>query len=839
MDFRQLSILSLPALEDLLHTSTQEGLTDQQVAEKQSKYGFNVLNGYVVTWWHILKRQWSSPFLYLLLIAAVISFFLQEFLNGIIIIIIICINLTLGFIQEYRAERALYLLRRFIIITTQVKRNNIIIKLDSKELVPGDIVMLQAGDQVPADIRIIKESNLSLDESSITGESVPAKKIASALDQAPHDIFKAANIALSGTTVTSGKGTGIVFATGMTTMLGSIASLTALPLDQSNFQRNITQLSKFMIKIICFTLVGVLCAHLIIKGAHIDVIQLLLFALALAVSVTPEALPVVTTCALTEGSLELAEHKVVVKRLSALEDLGSIDVLCADKTGTLTENKLTLIDTYAYTKNDPLEYAFLAVKNQHMLHGHSFEAAIIQKAETSLKNTQEYTIKEEIPFDPIRRFAVTFLERADKKLLCILRGAYEEVIKLTQLTQEEQIPMLNWMNEHGKKGHRIIAVAYKTCDTVIDQEKILVQHDFITAGLLAFEDPIKPTATASVQMAQKMGIALKILTGDSQDVSEAVAHTIGLITNAEQVITGPEFEKLSLEQKEQAVYKYVVFARILPQQKYEIIELLKKDHTVGFLGEGINDVPALHCADVGIVVQHGTDIAKDAADIVLLHHSLRVIVEGIAIGRKVFANTHKYLLSVLTCNFGNFYSIVIASLLIDFLPMLPLQILLVNLLSDLPMIAIATDTVDPHELERPNRYNIKDLGFASTIFGITSSVCDFIFFSIFYTKGAAVLQTNWSIISVLSQIFIIYSLRTKLFCLKALQPSRLLILLSVIVGLIIITLPYLSYSQRVFSFTPPIFSDLMLLFGLTFIYFIATETVKLLYYHWIKPVKKV
>jgi P-type Mg2+ transporter len=388
-----------------------------------------------------------------------------------------------------------------------------------------------------------------------------------------------------------------------------------------------------------------------------------------------------------------------------------------------------------------------------------------------------------------------------------------------------------WITEQASLGHRVIALAYKEVATQpLSIEDSL--YDFSLAELIAFEDPIKTTVPTAIAHAKTLGITIKILTGDSKEIACAVAHKIGLVTHDNCAITGFELEQLSYAEQQQVVKEYTIFARVLPEQKYHIVSLLRKDNIVGFLGEGINDAPALKAAHVALVVQGASDIAKEASDIILLKKSLTSIIEGIQIGRAIFSNTVKYITATLASNFGNFYSVAIASLFISFLPLLPLQILLVNFLSDFPMIAIATDTVDSDELKKPQTYNLKSLAFLVTILGLTSSLFDFILFARFYKQGPLILQTNWFIASILTELALIYSIRTKRLFWQSRRPSLILILLSCIAALLSFSIPTTSWGQKLFNFQAPTNDNLTFIFGIVAAYFITTELVKRLYISW-------
>lgn len=808
---------TLEQLEKEFSTSSVQGLSQNQVTALLQKYGKNSLEERVTPWWSILLRQFKSSFVYLLTGAAVLSFFLGDPINGFTISAIILINALLSFYQEYKAEQALKLLQEHLTMSARVLREGTVIRIDNQELVPGDIVILQTGDYIPADI-VLFEGSLDVNESILTGEAMPVKKEALSSQEKNPTPNQPVNVCFFSTTITAGSAKGIVVATGSRTMFGEIGHLTIETVQQSGFQERIAHLSRFILILTVGFLVCLFFFHLLVKGIHTDLVQLALFALALTLGLTPEALPTVITFALSRGAVQLVHHNVVVKRLSAIEDLGAITVLCTDKTGTLTENNLSVSAVFEQEKDSVIRFMLLASKKGKS--ADPFDQAVIKAATTELIKEQEsYHLIKETPFSPETRRNEVLIEQNGTKLL-IARGAFESIAQISAVSKN--VPELQtWISAQSAEGNRVLAVAYKNGDK---------EEDFTFVGLAAFYDPIKSTTKAALIKARALGVTVKMVTGDSPEVAQAVARQIDL---DDAVITGQEFELLSLEEKHKALQTYTLFARILPKQKYDIINLLKEGNTVGFVGEGINDAPALKTAHVGLAVKGATDIAQDAADIILLNKSLLVIIKGIAIGRTVFSNTMKYLLACLSSTFGNCYSIAIASLLINFLPLLPLQILLINMLSDLPMVAIATDTVDADKIRIPQPYDLGSLAFAATLLGITSSVFDFITFALFYKRGPLTLQTNWFIESILTELVLIYSVRTKGAFYKAVRPSMTLLSISITVACITILLPFTYWGHTIFKFKAPTAQDILAISVIVIAYFFTTELVKLLYNHYV------
>ena len=814
---------------------TNKGLDKQEVTRRQDEYGPNEIEARKIHWWQILFRQFKSPFIYILLVAALVAFLLREIIEASMILVFVGINTTLSFLQEYHSEKNLKLLKKYLVPRAKVRREGQEIMIDSRDLVPGDFVIVEAGDKIPADVRFLEENNLTVDEEILTGESAPVNKISAELKEPAAEIYQAKNIGFSGTTVVGGKGLGIVLTTGKNTALGGIARLTIETTRISSFEKGILRFSKFILRLILITIALVFLANILIKGASVNIAELIIFSIALAISVIPEPLPVVTTISLSSGALKLAKSKVVVKRLSAIEDLGSIEILCTDKTGTLTENKLTVDKILADNKEECLFFAALAASFWGKKKGEptdAFDIALHNQLSAEGKNKiNQYERIAEIPFDPTRR-RNSVLVKWNNLCELIVRGAPEVIFDLcTHLGSKDKASLRQWMAKEGELGHRVIAAAKKKIVAKNHYHPETEEKDLQFLGIVSFADPIKKTAPHTILQAKKLGIKIKILTGDSREVAGAVAYKIGLIGSPHEVINGEEFDKMQDPLKHEAVEKYSVFARVSPEQKYKIIQLLQEKNEVGFLGEGINDAPALKIANVAIVVQSAADIARDAADVVLLKKSLEVIVDGIREGRKIFANITKYIKVTLASNFGNFFAVATASLLLDFLPMLAVQILLLNLLSDFPMIAIATDTVDLDELKRPKGYNVRAIVLLATLLGIISTIFDFMFFGLFYRTSPGMLQTNWFIGSILTELVLIFSVRTKFFFLKAKLPSLILTGLAGTAAFIAIILPFTYFGREVFSFVRPQIHHLWLIFALVVGYFVTTESVKLIYYY--------
>jgi Mg2+-importing ATPase len=825
MDFKDFAKKEIKEVFEILE-SKEEGLDQKEVEKRLKIFGKNEIpekKGKVV---EIFLRQIKSPFFYLLIFASILAFFVGEKIDSLLIFIFAFLNLILGFSQEFRAQNALSKLKLYFPSDVNVKREGKEKIIDKKFLVKGDIVLLEAGDIVPADLRIIEAKNLLVDESILTGESEPVSKIQEKIDKV-ESIFDAKNILFSGTSIVSGKAKGIVIFTGKESQIGKIGKLMEEVEKPSLYQKEVGDFSKVILKFVVLTIAFIFFAHLTIKKGE-NPIDFLIFSLALLVGLVPEALPVVVAVSLSNGALRLAKRNVLVKRLEAIEDLGNIEVLCTDKTGTITENKLILTEVFSKEKEKCLDFAFLAsslMEKGIEIAQNPFDLAIYEKVKERAKELKKGRVLFEIPFSPKRLRNSALVEFEGKRFL-VLRGAPEKILELSKGNKKEEI--LKIAKEKGKEGKRVLAIAFKE----VQKEKFSEddEKDLNFLGILCFQDPLKKGAKKTLNLAKKLGVQIKIITGDAPEVAGYIAKEIGLIENEKEVILGKELEELSEKEFDKACQKYSVFARILPEMKLKIIQALQKSYEVGFIGEGINDAPALKVANVAIAVKGAAEISKEAADIILLKDDLATIIEGIKRGRNIFSNIQKYLKATLASNFGNMYSMAGISLIFTFLPMLPTQILLLNLLTDLPLVAVATDSLDPEELRKPKNIKFSQIFPLIFFLALVSSLFDFIFFGIFYPQGEASIQTHWFLLSVLTELFIIFSVRTRKFFLLAKPPNPILIFLSILVFLISFSLPFTHFGQSYFKFILPTLSSILTLISLSLAYLLVNEIVKFFYY---------
>lgn len=793
-----------------------EGLTHDQVELNRQQFGSNQMKKSTKrAWWRLLLRQYKSTFVYILIGAAGVSLFLGEWVDAATILAILVANGLLGFFQEFHSQKITDKLKSIIQLDIEVRRDNSVVRIPKEDVVIGDILIVKPGTVLPADVRWILSERLTINESVLTGESVPVSKISQ-----PNADHSEMILGLAGTHVMTGYGEGVVVATGSQSALGKIIELTSGTKRISSFEQGIKRLSRFMLWIVVVTLVVVFVVNIALKGSDQILIQLL-FAIALAVSVIPEALPAVVTITFTKGALLLSKKKVVVKRLSAIEDLGHVQVLCTDKTGTITKNEMTVKGIVAKDEAECLRLALLTSEAEPS----TFDLAI-QNASPDTEILKTWKTIWNLPFDPERKRG-TVVVKKQSEVQMITKGTPEIVLDLCAEIKNKK-DILIQAKEFGKKGMRVLAVAYKLNPSATDGN---YQEDgFTFSGLIAFEDPLKETAKQAIQEAEELGIRVKILTGDGLEVARAIAEQVGILQQQDQIMTGGDFIKLSPAQKLTAAEKVHVFARVTPEEKYQIIQHLQQKYVVGFIGEGINDAPALQLANIGLVVQNASDVAREAADIILLDPSLEVIVDGIKQGREIFANVSKYIRYTLIGNFGGFYAIAGISLIIPFLPMLPIQILLNNLLTDLPLVAVAGDYVDPEEVKKPPSYNIKEFALIGIFLGLISSIFDFVFFAYFRNSSPETIQTLWFTLSVLTELSAIFLLRTRKFVLRAHRPHRSLVIPIVLVTFIIFTIPYIPFTANIFHLIQPSFWQILVLLGITAAYLVVTEISKLLYY---------
>jgi len=773
----------------------EKGLSRSDAEDRLKTYGLNTLKAASRSSAILLfLSQFKSPVTLLLIGAAGLSMGLGDVTDAVIILIIILISSCLGFWQEKGAAHAVEELLKMVQIRCRILRDGTESEWPVETVVPGDIIVLSAGDVIPGDSLLLDSKELFIDEAAFTGETYPVEKNAGIL---PVDtaLSKRSNSLLMGSHVISGKARAVVVRTASRTEFGKISGRLRLKPPETDFEKGIRHFGYMLMEI---TLVLVIVIFAINVLLHKPALDSFLFSLALAVGLTPQLLPAIITVNLAAGARAMAKKKVIVKRLSSIENFGSMNILCSDKTGTITEGKVTLKDALDIAGNHSEKTLRYAGLNAALQQG--FTNPIDQAICAVHKITPtDYTVQCEIPYDFIRK-RLTIQVQHEKENFAITKGALNGILEICGQAETEKgelIPMdgqrpkiVEQYHQLSAAGYRVLGVAYKQTakekDFTRDEEK-----EMIFLGFITLFDPPKQHIRETLDDLRALGVQFKVITGDNALVADSIARQIGVA--APVILTGAQIRQMSDGALMQQATMANIFAEVEPNQKERIIQFLKKaGNVVGFMGDGVNDAGALHTADVGISVDDAVDVAKGAADIVLLDRDLAVLKEGIVIGRKTFANTMKYVFMATSANFGNMFSMAGASLFLSFLPLLPKQILLTNLLTDFPEMAIATDRVDALSVEKPHRWNIRFIQRFMLIFGLLSSVFDYLTFGVllfFMKAGEKVFQTGWFVESVVSATLIVLVVRTRLPFLKSL-PGKYLMMATGLIVLVVLALPF-------------------------------------------------
>jgi len=821
-----------------------EGLSAQDVEKRLETYGPNVImrkkKRTAVAEFASLFR---NPLVIILLLAGFISGFLGERVNSALIFTMVLLSVSLNFYQERKANKAAEKLTERITTTATVLRDGVKKECKLSEIVPGDVIFLSAGDMVPADSRLVTARDFHINESALTGESFPVEKSAEAIPKPADEITGWWNYVFLGTSVVSGTATAIVTKTGTSTEYGGIAQklLPRAPVSESG-----KGLKQFGVLIMEVTFALVMFVFLVLALLKKDMLESLLFAVALAVGLTPELLPMILTVNLSKGAVAMSKKDVIVKRLASIQDFGSMDVLCADKTGTLTENKIKLIRHPNLENAEDEKVLLFSYINSRFQTGlkSPLDAAILEHEEVDLK---AYKKIDEIPFDFKRRRISVVVEFEGQRYI-VTKGAPEEIFKVctrvelrdqvSDSTSDLRMKMEEVYYELSFQGFRVLGVAYKRVAADKSLYTPADETDMVFLGFGAFLDPPRESAKEALNLLGRAGIELKILTGDNELVTAMVCHSLGF--RPKGVATGHEIAEMTDEKLAEVVEKSNVFTRLTPDMKNRIIGILKKNgHVVGFLGDGINDAPSLKTSDVGISVDTAVDVAKESADIILLKKDLRVLAEGVFEGRKTFGNTMKYVMMGTSSNFGNMFSAAGAAVFLPFLPMLPIQILLNNLLYDMSELGIPTDNVDQEYLEKPRKWDIKFIRKFMLTFGPISSVFDFLtFFTMiaYFTLqeprvlDASLFQTAWFVESLSTQTLIIFVIRTRRIPFYKSRPSRILTVTSIGVVALAWIIPYTPLGE-LFGFKPLPWAFLLVLLGMIVVYMTLVEVIKKGFYN--------
>jgi len=830
---RKILFLSIDEALARLGTSLS-GLTPKEAKRRLKIYGYNELVRKKRTALAEFLSHFKSPLVIILLVAGVISAFLGELTNAIIIFAIVLLSTFLLFYQEYRADKASEMLKKKITTTATVLRDGVRKEVDLREIVPGDIIHLSAGDMVPADARIITAKDLFVNQSALTGESLPVEKTPDPplTEEAP--ITEWNNYLFLGTSVVSGTATAVVTNTGNSTEYGKIAKKLVERPPETEFERGIRRFGFLMVEV---TLLLVLFIFLVNALYKRNVLESLLFSVALAVGLTPELLPMIITLTLSKGAISMSKKGVIVKRLSSIQNLGSMDVLCTDKTGTLTENRIKLVlhvDLEGKDDDKALLYSFLNSYYQTGLKS-PLDEAILKHEEIDVKGYQKI---DEVPFDFTRRRVSVVIERDNQRVL-ICKGEPREILMacsscefgggVVELTEVMRNRIEQKYYDLSSEGFRVLGVSYK----IVEEKQVYSVNDevgMVFLGFVAFIDPPKESAKESVQLLRKNGVDLKIITGDNEIVTRKICEYLDL--EIKGIVLGSEIDQMQDDALARIVERANVFARVTPAQKDRIITALKKNgHVVGYMGDGINDAPPLKTSDVGISVNNAVDVAKESADIILLQSDLKVLNDGVVEGRKAFGNAMKYIMMATSSNFGNMFSAAGASLFLPFLPMLPTQILLNNLLYDLSEFAIPTDNVDPEYVEKPKKMNVSFVRKFMLIMGPVSSIFDFLTFFLMILVFSAiepVFQTAWFIESLFTQTLVVFVIRTRMSPFKS-RPSKALLLSTVSILGVALLVP-LTPLGKLFEFVEPPVLFYPFLACIVVAYLALAEIVKMWFY---------
>jgi len=818
----------------------RKGLTTDQIEQRHAQYGENTLSmkkkeSAII----VFIKKFNSPLLLLLIAASVIAIFLGQHTDAIIILFMVFISVVLDFTNTQKSEKAVQELINKVAVTVTVLRNRAQVEIPVQQVVPGDIVILNAGSIIPADCKILEVKDFFVNQSALTGESFPVeKRIVNDSESEKITLESEAHVFM-GSSVISGYAIVEVVAIGAATQYGKIAKQLSTETSETDFEKGIKNFSYFILQI---TMVLVMAVFFINALMHRGIFESFIFALAVAIGLTPELLPIVISIGLSHGSLRMAKKDVIVKKLSAIENFGSMNVLCTDKTGTLTEDKITLVrhvDGFGKESDQTLFYSYL---------NSIFHTGVQNPLDMAIKNFKNLDISayekiDEIPFDFSRRRASIIVKNNGERVL-IAKGAPEEILSICAMCQKEgdcvacvadvRKTVRAVFDNLSKDGFRVLAVAYKKLNdtkTIYTKDE---EKDMIFLGFMAFYDPPKQTAAQAVKNLEELGIEIKIITGDSALLTEKICKDINLPVKG--IVEGSAIDNLSDEALQRLALKTTIFARANPAQKERIIIALEcANCSVGYLGDGVNDAPALKAADVGISVNNAVDVAKHTADIILLQKSLLVLRDGVIEGRKTFQNTMKYIMMGLSSNFGNMFSMTGLSIFLPFFPMLPSQILLNNLLYDISQFTISADTVDTQDVQKPLRWNVQFIRKYMMSLGPVSSLFDFLTFAVMwyvFAPTVAQFQTAWFIESLATQTLVIHIIRTRKIPFFQSAPSKWLLISTIGVVVVGWILPFTSFGKLLaFSALSPFM--LISIAGLVFVYLFMVQIAKVVFYRYI------
>ena len=781
----------------------------------------------------LFLKQFRSPLVLILLFGAIVSLALKDTSDSIIIFVIVIGSALLSFWQEARASRAVAALRSRLALTSQVIRGGSEMTVPAADLVPGDVVLLAAGNLVPADGLIIDATDFLVTEAALTGESLPVEKTPGTVN-ATAPISACTNAVFMGSSVRSGTAHVIVVNTAANTRFGSIAKTLEQSEPETDFERGVRHFGSMLLRVM-FLIVTFVLAINQLQGRPF--VKSMLFAVALAVGLSPELLPAIVTVTLSAGARRLARDGVIIRRLEALENFGCMTVLCTDKTGTITTGEVALADALDPAGQTSAQVKRLAFLNATFETGiaNPLDAALVAAGKVAALDSSGVTKIDEIPYDFQRRRLTIVLEEAGERLL-VTKGAFAEVLSIcssigdarTKLTPAKRAELEGFFSSKGQDGFRVLGLATKRVDSKPDYTRD-DERELDFAGFLLFLDPPKQTAADALEELRHAGIVTKIISGDNRHITAHVAQAVGLRPDA--MLTGEQIGEMSDDALWHMAPRTDLFVEIEPQQKERIVRALQRSGAVvGYMGDGINDAPALRAADIGISVDDAVDVARESADVVLLRSDLGVLRRGVQDGRRTFANTLKYISIAISSNFGNMISMAIATTVLPFLPLLPKQILLNNFLADLPALAISTDRVDPELLRRPQRWDVRQVRRFMLMFGLGSSLFDFMTFGVLlfiFHAGEKLFHTGWFTVSLITQMVVVLVLRTRRLAWLS-SPGKLLLIAMACVLLLALALPYSGPLARAFDLLPLTIAEFGSLLAVVAAYLLAIEGLK----HW-------
>ena len=828
--------------DELMHElgSSPGGLSSAAAAELFRTVGPNSVQDVTrLDALRLLLRQFESPLVLILVFGALISLLLRQWVDATIILAIVVGSTLLGFFQEYRASTAVEELKRRLALSCRVLRDGAAVSLPVTELVPGDVVQLAAGSLIPVDGLVLEARDFLVSESSLTGESFPVEK-RPGIVTAEAPIGARTNAVFLGSSVRSGTATVLAVATGRRTAFGAIAGELATRRPETDFAHGVRQFGYLLMRVMILMVLFVLTVNLLQER---PLIESLLFAVALAVGLSPELLPAIVSVTLSAGARAMSKQGVIVRRLEAIENLGSMSILCTDKTGTLTEGTIVLKEACDCTDRPSASVLRLAHINALLESGieNPLDAAIVEAGRAAGLTAGGTAKIDEIPYDFLRRrLTIVVAENGDTdRHLIITKGAFANVIETCRYLQEEngqvelspprRAALAAIYQAKGEAGYRVLALATRrvAAKPAYDRDD---ERDMVLQGLLVFYDPPKPEAERAIHDLAALGIRIKIISGDNRFVTAHLARSVGL--DPKSMITGEQLGALKNEALWHLAPRTDLFVEIDPQQKERIVRALQHaGHSVGYLGDGVNDAPALHAADVGVSVEQAVDVARESADIILLRRDLDVLRAGVENGRRTFANTLKYISITTSANFGNMVSMALAAPLLPFLPLVAKQILLNNFLSDLPSIAISNDNVDAEQVTRPQRWSIKDIRNFMIRFGLISSAFDVLTFGLLMALRAdeATFQTAWFLVSLLTELAVVLVLRTRRPAFAS-RPGWLLLVTTLVVAAASLAIPYLDGVSALFGFLPLGPLHMATVIGIVVAYVAVTEIAKRIHF---------